>query len=119
MVFMQQLPAYKVYGTKGCFIKYRADIQEDELLAGKLPTGEDWGKEPESQWGTLSTDNNGSISSKIIPSLPGNYGQFYALMADAILHNAPVPTSAKEGAHIIKVLEAARKSASTKAIVDL
>jgi predicted dehydrogenase len=119
MVFMQQLPAYKVYGTKGCFIKYRADIQEDELLAGKIPTGEDWGKEPESQWGKLSTDNDGSISSKIIPSLHGNYGQFYALMADAILHNAPVPTSAKEGAGIIKVLEAARKSASLKAIVEL
>jgi len=119
MVFMQQLPAYKVYGTKGCFIKYRADIQEDELLAGKHPSGEDWGKEPESQWGTLSTDHEGSLSSKIIPSLPGNYGQFYALMADAILHNASVPTSAQEGAQIIKVLEAARKSASLKAVVDL
>ncbi|NCW11975.1 MAG: oxidoreductase [Chitinophagia bacterium] len=119
MVFMQQLPAYKVYGTKGCYIKYRADIQEDELLAGKIPQGENWGKEPQSQWGILSTDHNGSIHSEIIPSLPGNYGQFYTYMADAILHDAPVPTSAKEGANIIKVLEAARKSARLKAVVDL
>ena len=40
-------------------------------------------------------------------------------MADAILHNASVPTSAQEGAQIIKVLEAARKSASLKAVVNL
>ena len=46
MVFMQQLPAYKIYGTKGCFIKYRADVQEDDLLTGKKPGTAQWGEEP-------------------------------------------------------------------------
>jgi scyllo-inositol 2-dehydrogenase (NADP+) len=119
MVYMQQLPAYKIYGTKGCFIKYRADIQEDELLADKIPTGPDWGKEPENKWGTLSSDNNGAISTKIIPSLAGNYGKFYELMANAIQHNDPVPTSAKHGADIIRILETARKSNAEKKIVAL
>lgn len=119
MVFMQQLPAYKIYGTKGCFIKQRADIQEDELIAGKIPTGSDWGKEPADKWGTLSTDNDGIISTEIIPSLAGNYGKFYELMADAILNNAPVPTTAEEGVNIIKVLETARKSNAEKRVIDL
>ena len=119
MVYMQQLPAYKIYGSKGCFIKYRADIQEDELLADKIPTGPNWGVEPENKWGTLSSDNNGETSTQIIPSLAGDYGQFYTLMAAAIKHNAPVPTSAKHGADIIRVLETARKSFAEKKIIAL
>lgn len=119
MVYMQQLPAYKIYGTKGCFIKYRADIQEDELLEGKIPTGPQWGKEPEDKWGTLSTDHHGVIRTKKIPSLAGDYGQFYVLLAQAILHNAPVPTSAKHGADIIRILETARKSFHEKKIIAI
>ena len=119
MVFMQQLPGYKIYGTKGCFIKNRSDVQEADLLQGKVPNTNDWGKEAPEDFGTLSTDNNGTITSKIIPSLQGNYGLFYEQMADAILHNAPVPVTAIEGAHIIQMLEAARESSLTKKIITI
>ena len=33
MVFMTQLAGYKIYGTKGCFIKNRSDVQEADLIA--------------------------------------------------------------------------------------
>jgi scyllo-inositol 2-dehydrogenase (NADP+) len=62
---------------------------------------------------------NGIITSKVIPSIPGNYGVFYEKMVDAILNNAPVPTSAKEGTNIIRVLEAARNSAFNKRVVGV
>jgi predicted dehydrogenase len=110
MVYMQQLPAYKIYGSKGCFIKYRADIQEDDLLAGKKPNTPNWGVEAKEKWGVLSTDTEGKISTETIPSLAGNYGTFYEKMAYAINHNEEVPTSAKHGTAIIRVLEAARAS---------
>jgi scyllo-inositol 2-dehydrogenase (NADP+) len=55
----------------------------------------------------------------VIPSIPGNYGVFYEKMADAILNNAPVPASAKEGTNIIRVLEAARNSAFNKRVVGV
>lgn len=119
MVFMQQLPGYKIYGTKGCFIKYRSDVQESDLIAGKIPNTKNWGKEAPENYGTLSSDNNGVISTKIIPSLPGNYGNFYEQMADAIVNNAPVPVSAIEGAHIIQMLEAARESSKTKKVITI
>lgn len=119
MVFMETLPAYKIYGTKGCFIKYRADIQEDELIAGKKPIGETWGVEPKEKWGILSTDKDGIISSQTIPSVAGNYGLFYDLMADAINHNKALPTSAKEGRDIIQILEAARKSFIDQKVVEI
>ena len=110
MVFMTQLPGYKVYGTKGSFIKNRSDIQEAELVAGK---------NPEADYGTLYTDHNGLITNRVVPSIPCNYGVFYEKMADAILNNAPVPTTAQEGKNIIRILEAARNSAFNKRVVGV
>lgn len=119
MVFMTQLPGYKVYGTKGTFIKNRSDIQEADLIAGKIPGTENWGVEAEADYGTLYTDHNGLITSQVIPSLAGNYGIFYEKMADAILNNAHVPTTAQEGKNIIRILEAARNSAFNKRVVGV
>ena len=119
MVFMTQQPGYKVYGTKGSFIKNRSDIQETEHIAGKKPNSENWGAEAEADYGTLYTDHNGLITSQVIPSLAGNYGIFYEKMADAILNNAPLPTTAQEGKNIIRILEAARNSAFNKRVVGI
>jgi len=119
MVFMTQLPGYKIYGTKGCFIKNRSDIQEADLIAGKKPGTENWGEEVEADFGKLYTDHNGLITSQIVPSIPGNYGMFYEKMVDAILNNAPVPTTAQEGKNIIRILEAARNSAFNKRVVGV
>jgi predicted dehydrogenase len=119
MVFMTQLPGYKVYGTKGSFIKNRSDIQEAELIAGKKPGTENWGAEAAADYGTLYTDHNGLITNRVVPSIPGNYGMFYEKMANAILNNAPVPTTAQEGKNIIRILEAARNSAFNKRVVGL
>jgi scyllo-inositol 2-dehydrogenase (NADP+) len=119
MLYMTEGPGYKVYGTKGCFIKNRSDVQEAELIAGKLPNSQGWGAESPEDYGTLYTDMNGIITHKVIPSIPGNYGIFYDKLADAILNNGPLPTSAAEGANIIRVLEAARNSAFNKRVVGV
>lgn len=119
MVFMHPLPGYKIYGTKGSFIKNRSDIQERDLIAGRKPTDSNWGEEDTGEYGTLYTDNNGLITSQIIPSIPGNYSLFYEKMATAILNNTPVPTSAEEGKNIILILEAARNSAFNKRVVGI
>jgi predicted dehydrogenase len=119
MVFMTQLAGYKIYGTKGCFIKNRSDVQEADLIAGKIPGADHWGVESKEDYGTLYTDNDGLISHRVIPSKAGNYGIFYEKMADAILNNAEVPTSAQEGKNIIRILEAARNSAFNKRVVGL
>ena len=119
MVFMTQLPGYKVYGTKGSFIKNRSDIQEAELIAGKKPNAPHWGEEAASDYGTLYTDHNGLITNRVVPSNTGNYGIFYEKMADAILNNGPLPTTAKEATNTIRILEAARNSAFNKRVVGI
>jgi predicted dehydrogenase len=119
MVFMQQGPGYKIYGTKGCFIKNRSDVQEDLLLAGHKPGGDNWGKEDPKNYGTLSTDTDGIITSTIIESERGDYGKYYEAVAAAILENKPVPVTPQEGINIMKVLVAAKKSYETKQVVQL
>ena len=119
MLYMTEGPGYKVYGTNGCFIKNRSDVQEAELIAGKKPNGPNWGAEAPADYGTLYTDMNGIITHKVIPSISGNYGLFYDKMAAAILQDGPLPTTAAEGANIIRVLEAARNSAFNKRVVGI
>ena len=119
MVFMQVGPGYKIYGTRGCFIKNRSDVQEDLLLAGHKPGGENWGKEDPKNYGTLTTDSDGVITSTIIESERGDYGKYYEAVAAAILENKPVPVTPQEGINIMKVLVAAKKSYETKQVVHL
>jgi predicted dehydrogenase len=119
MLFMTESPGYKVYGTKGCFIKKRSDVQEADLIAGKKPNSPNWGAEATEDYGVLYTDMNGIITHKVVPSIPGNYGTFYDKMADAILNNGPLPTTAAEGTNIIRVLEADRNSSFNKRVVGI
>ena len=119
MVFMQVGAGYKIYGTKGCFIKNRSDVQEDLLLAGHKPGGDNWGKEDPKNYGTLSTETDGVITSTIIESERGDYGKYYEAVAAAILDNKPVPVSPQEGINIMKVLVAAKQSHETKQVVHL
>ena len=119
MVFMQTGPGYKIYGTKGCFIKNRSDVQEDLLLAGHKPGGDNWGKEDPKNYGTLTTDTDGVITNDIIESERGDYGKYYEAVAAAILDNKPVPVTPQEGINIMKVLVAAKKSYETKQVVNL
>ena len=119
MVFMQQGPGYKIYGTKGCFIKNRSDVQEDLLLAGHNPGGKNWGQEDPKNYGTLTTDTDGVITSAIIESERGDYGKYYEAVAAAILENKQVPVTPQEGINIMKVLVAAKKSNETKQVIPL
>jgi scyllo-inositol 2-dehydrogenase (NADP+) len=94
-------------------------VQEDLLIAGQKPGGENWGKEDPKNYGTLTTDTDGVIKTDIIESERGDYGKYYEAVAAAILDNKPVPVTPQEGINIMKVLEAAKKSNVTKQVVHL
>lgn len=120
MVFMQQGPGYKMYGTKGSFIKNRSDVQENDLIAGRAVSDVNWGMEDPKDFGCLSSlQNDNTITQQIIPSIPGNYGKFYTLMANAILHDDKEPTTALEGAQIIRMLEIARQSHKEQKVIPV
>ena len=112
-------PANVVQGTKGSFIKTRADVQEVDLIAGKKPGAADWGTEPVSDMGLLHTEKSGVVIRESIPSLQGNYGEYYQGVYQALTSDKPMPVTVDEGIRTIKIIEAAIKSDLEKMVIEL
>jgi len=98
-------PRFRLNGTVGSFTKFGMDPQEDALKAGKTPTGPDWGKEPESQWGTLTTCGPNGANSRPVPTEPGDYRLFYANVRDAILGVAAPAVTTEQAIQVIRLIE--------------
>jgi len=131
----EALPGYIFHGTLGSFIKHKTDVQETDLQAGKKPGGAGWGTEPENQkarpddpflinssWypvgrGLLHTEKDGKVIKEYIPSLKGNYGDYYDGVYQAIRNNEAVPVSGEDGMKVIQVIEAAMKSYKEKRVI--
>lgn len=115
----EALPGNIFHGTKGSFIKKKTDVQETDLQAGKIPGGNDWGKEPESEWGLLHTEKDGKVIKEHIESLQGNYMDYYNGIYDALRNNKDVPVSGEDGLKVIKVIEAALQSNKERRVIEL
>jgi len=115
----EALPAYMLQGTNGSFIKSRTDVQETDLLAGKIPNREHWGIEPASEYGLLHTEIDGKIIKERVPSEKGNYLDFYQGVYDAIRNGSPMPVTCHEAINVMRLLEAAIKSNSEKKLIDI
>jgi scyllo-inositol 2-dehydrogenase (NADP+) len=113
------LPAYIFHGTKGSFLKARADVQERDLQKQKKLTDADWGTEEETGKGLLHTAIDGKIIREYIPSEKGNYMEYYNGIYEAIRNNKPLPVTAAQGMNVIKIIEASFKSIKEKSIVQL
>ena len=100
-------PRMYVFGSRGAYMKYGLDVQEDALKAGGIPGSPHWGEEPEVQWGTL-----GAVpASERIRTDAGDYAQFYAGVARAIREDAPPPVSVADVTMGLEIVEAAYQSA--------
>lgn len=110
---------YIFHGTKGSFIKPKTNVQEQALLAERKPNEIDWGKEPESDWGLLHTEINGTVVREKIPSLNGQYMQYYIGIYDAIVHEKSLPVLPEQALDVIKIIEAAYLSNANKKVVEL
>lgn len=115
----EPLPGNILHGTKGSFIKTKADVQEKELQAGKKPNTANWGTEPDTEKGLLHTEKNGQITKEYIPTLKGDYMAYYNGIYESIRNNQPLPVTPEDGLLVIKIIEAAIKSNSEKRIITL
>jgi len=115
----EALPGYVLHGSKGSFIKAKTDVQENDLLAGKLPGTANWGIEPEQERGFLHTEKDGKIIRELVPSLRGNYMDYYDSLYEAIRNDKTVPVTGTEGMRVIKLIEAAILSNELRKVIDL
>lgn len=103
-------PHYRLQGTRGVYVKHALDPQEALLRAGKAVGGDDWGVEPEKDWGTLTLWNGGELTHQKVPTLRGDYRDFYAQVRDAILGNAKPPVTSGEALRLMYTLELCEES---------
>lgn len=115
----EPLPAYSIHGTKGSFIKSKADIQETELQKDLKPNSKHWGTESESERGLLHLVENGESVKELVATEKGCYMAYYDGMSEAVLNNKAVPVSASEAKQVIQIIEAALRSHKEKRVIDL
>jgi scyllo-inositol 2-dehydrogenase (NADP+) len=114
-----QGPRYVLHGTNGTFMKYGLDPQEDLLRAGRRPGEENWGREDDRWWGTLTRGSEGKRSEERIETLPGNYLAFYDNVHSALTNNVPLAVTAVDGRNVIRVIEVAKRSNAERQTVGL
>jgi scyllo-inositol 2-dehydrogenase (NADP+) len=112
-------PAYAIHGTRGTLIKAKTDVQEAALMTGAIPGGKDWGKEPDSEKGFLHAEKDGKVVREFIPSLQGNYGDYYDGIYQSLREQKPTPVAAEEGLEVIRIIEAAQRSSNERKVIDL
>lgn len=111
-------PRYRIHGTKGSFVKYGLDPQEDALKAGLTPSSHNWGVESREHWGTLNTQVEGLHFVGEVETLPGNYAKFYQNIYDAIAHEKELVVKPQEARNAIRIIELVKESSALKRTLE-
>ncbi len=134
---------YIVRGTRGTYLKYGVDIQEDQLKAIQNPQEVfelSYGKEPESLWGTVENVQDDGVTFSQVTSgfslqlLPrcfadlfirwpsdnaGCYTDLFRNLAAAIREGADLLVPWKDAQTVIELIELAHKSSKEERTLDV
>jgi scyllo-inositol 2-dehydrogenase (NADP+) len=104
-------PHFVIHGTKGSFVKYGMDPQEQYLRDDTFPKGKDWGPdwgvEAEELWGSLSLVGE---QSRKVKTERGDYRGFYVNVRDAIEKKAKLEVTPQQALRTMRALLLAHKS---------
>jgi predicted dehydrogenase len=93
-------PRFRVSGTKAGFASDGLDPQEDQLGSGMRPGDPGYGEGPDG-------------------ILPGTYQRFYEGVVSWLRDGAPPPVDPEDSLACLRVLEAARRSAESRSVIEL
>lgn len=110
MLVREQSPRFILHGTKGSFIKYGFDPQEESLKRGGTPRAPNWGEEPRELWGTLRTQLGGLHLEGQVQTIAGCYQAYYQNIVDAIEGREELAVKPEEARNTIRIIEAALQS---------
>ena len=69
--------------------------------------------------GLLHTEIDGKIIREIVPTLQGNYYDFFEGVNQSIAFNKPEPVSAHDGVNVMQIIDAAIISNENKKIMPI
>lgn len=117
MLVAAESARFVVHGTRGSYVKYGLDPQEDRLKAGERPPQEDWGYDMRN--GTLTLAEGDVMVEKELLTLPGNYPAYYAGIRDAIAGTGANPVQAEEAIQVMELIELGLQSAEKRQTMSL
>ncbi|WP_263081321.1 oxidoreductase [Endozoicomonas sp. Mp262] len=97
---------FQVQGSKGSFVKYGLDPQENQLKGGISPKAPDFGLEEEESFGVLYHGTHWES----VETEGGCYLSYYEGIASAIEKGEIVPVTGDQASLVIKILEVAERS---------
>jgi len=107
---------FRVQGLRGTWIKYGLDIQESQLRSGMTPDQSEFGLEPSSSWGVLSTPDS---EERQVEASRGNWSVFYENLVQHLGQQAPLAVTAAQAMDVINIIAAARDSSERGVRVKL
>ena len=117
MLVSPPTPRFAIHGTHGGYLKFDLDPQEDALKRGETPGGEFWGSEPPQHWGTLLKPQGDSFVRDRLPTVPGDYRQYYRNIRDALLGKAALAVTAQQALNVMRALQLALASSRSRCVV--
>ncbi|KVC61021.1 oxidoreductase [Burkholderia ubonensis] len=99
---------FTLHGTRGSYQKFGLDTQEDQLKAGLTPDDVEFGggNPP----GVLRVLDGDVETERPVPTLDGQYAEFYRALAAAILEGAPFPVTPQDAVDVMTIIELAAQS---------
>jgi len=106
-------PTFAVHGTRGSFVKYGLDPQEEALKSGRTPDEPNWDAEPPDRHGKLTTPEG----TRTIPSIPSSFTHYYENVRDAIQGTAPPAVTTEQMLDVMHGLELALASSRKRCVL--
>ncbi|KMQ59898.1 oxidoreductase [Chryseobacterium sp. FH2] len=112
--------AYAVHGEKGSFLQERTDNQENELVAGAIPTyGEEWTQPLKEADGILNFLNEKKETERSFTSSePGNYMNYYQHIYEHVVFGYYLPSPAGEVIQNMKIIDTAMESSDAQKVIS-
>ena len=99
-------PRYVLHGTKGSFVKYGIDVQEDHLKSGMQPGDAGFGVESAEFEGLLNVEMGGLAFRGKIETMPGDWGGLFQNIADVLLQGVAPLIPVEDVLEQLRVMEA-------------
>lgn len=108
---------YIIHGSRGSYVKYGLDPQEERLKGGDRLPQEGWGYDMRD--GLLTRVEGEERSEESWLTLPGNYPAYYAAIRDALNGSGDNPVPAGQAIQIMELIELGLESARHRATLTL
>ncbi|HDC4504229.1 oxidoreductase [Enterobacter kobei] len=117
MVAAAESARYIIHGTRGSYVKFGLDPQEDRLKSGERLPQEDWGYDMRD--GVVTRVEGEELVEETLLTMPGNYPAYYAAIRDSLNGTGENPVPASQAIQIMELIELGIESAKHRATLCL